>query len=701
MRIISLVILTSLALHSFGQVTYKKHQIKSSALLVVDPKAEIKDYQAQIISLEAPSPGGDSYRSFLMRQKIKQSALHPRKPSAAISNKSASASPIVNKGTRMYRYVGGQNRDVFGGIPNDNTLAVSNDGIVLCGINSAIWAYDSNNDTTYFSNYVRSLKNIGGGSISDNNFDPKVMYDPKADRWILVYLQNTTPSTSLIKVCFSTTNNPNDPWNSYTLPGNPLNNNRWSDFPALTITEEEVFLTLNLIIPGVSWQVGFDGSIIWQIDKEDGFSGASVLKNTLWTDIEYKDTLIRNLHPVWGAEGIASEPVFLSNRNFDLSNDSIFILHLDGTLSDTNAVLNINVATSNKTYGVPPNARQFDTDLTDPTRGLQTNDARVLGAISNGDWIQFVGNTVVPATGFCGIYHGFIKNPLDNPQITANIIQHTTQDFGYPNLSWSGDEDCDIETLIGFDFASPSDDPGVAAVYFDNDSLYSDATVLKAGESYTDRHDDSYERWGDYFGMQRKYDDGKKAWLAGYFGNTVRQNITWVSEIESPDKNNLKIASIQTGNHSLCKGELEIVAIGGVPPFQYLFNGIETNTINQTRELCSNDTLIIGVKDSRGCFVSDTIYTKMTLPDPEANVFPNPSSELVVIQFEVDESQNIEAAIFDNSGHLVDVLLNHPTKFGKNEILFNIQNLDNGLYYLRLKGSKGYSKAEKFVKAGK
>ena len=151
--------------------------------------------------------------------------------------------------------------------------AVSNGGIVLGGINNIIWGYDLNTDTTIFPKHIKSLRQVCNGSSSANYYDPKMIYDEKADRFILVFLRDNTPQSSAFIVCFSTTNNPRDEWNVYEIDGNPLNNNRWTDFPAINITENELFITGNLIIPNVSWQVGFDGSVIWQVNKHDGFAG--------------------------------------------------------------------------------------------------------------------------------------------------------------------------------------------------------------------------------------------------------------------------------------------------------------------------------------------------------------------------------------------------------------------------------------------
>jgi hypothetical protein len=39
------------------------------------------------------------------------------------------------------------------------------------------------------------------------------------------------------------------------------------------------------------------------------------------------------------------------------------------------------------------------------------------------------------------------------------------------------------------------------------------------------------ERWGDYTGIQRKYDAGGTCWVNGYYGLTSHSHATWVSEV--------------------------------------------------------------------------------------------------------------------------------------------------------------------------
>ena len=43
------------------------------------------------------------------------------------------------------------------------------------------------------------------------------------------------------------------------------------------------------------------------------------------------------------------------------------------------------------------------------------------------------------------------------------------------------------------------------------------------------------ERWGDYSGSQRLYDEPGTVWAVGSFGNANNGHGTWIAELKSPD----------------------------------------------------------------------------------------------------------------------------------------------------------------------
>lgn len=652
----------------------------------VNPSLVKNDYNSYIKNLEAPTPSGNSAKAHLLRQKIKSRKQFPIQRSTKIERKNAVSEPKLGKEFGLTWYTKtNKKRIIYGGTPNDNTLAVSNDGILLASLNSSIYAYNLNTDTTAFTNGQLSLKAMAGetSSVGSHFFDPKLIYDEKEDKFILVFLKNTTPETNKIVVCFSTSNNPNDAWNIYELPGNPLNNNRWTDFPAISLSGNDLFITGNLIVPDVSWQVGFDGSVIWQIDKSSGYENKSELNTKLFKDITYDGKYIRNLHAVRGADGIADKQYFLSNRNFDIENDTIFVLDVEGNLTETDPQLSVNFSISNLKYGVPPNGRQADTDTSDPTNGLQTNDARVLAAIKLNNTIQFVSNSINPATGLSSIYHGKI-NDLDNLNITANRITHPTLDFGYPNIAWTGNENCDDEMIIAFNHTSPDEFPGISCVYVDNDGVYSSITTLKKGGNIVDKLQGGYERWGDYFGLQRKYNEPGKVFSFGYFADESKRNTGWVNEIMSPDTSKINISVVFESLSALCNQTAEINVSGGIPPYAFQWSNDAENFTNISTPLCKGDSAIVDILDSRGCNLQKTIFAQDTPEGTPSGVYPNPFQSDLIVVFELLEKTKVTANIYDLNGRVISELVHQTAKPGTNELVFSTVPLSTGVYVVKV-----------------
>lgn len=676
LAIISLLNCTILlvAQQEFNKTTYS---IKREKTII--PSSIKSDFESEIYNLEAPFPDGTSAKSYLLRQKIASKAYFDAKKGtpAHVGQVKNGMQPIMGRAFEPKRVnPAGTILSLAVGIPSDNTLAVSNNGIVMMSMNSVVYAHNMNTDTNHFESYQINLRNFVDGMISSSYYDPKLLYDPSVDRFILTALKDFTPNTSKVIMCFSSTNDPNDPWFVYELPGNPLENNRWTDFPCLAVTSDKVYYTANLIIPDVSWQVGFDGSIIWEMDKSAAFNGDSDIEATLYHDIKFNNGFVRNLHPVNGAEGVADELILLSNRNFDIENDTLFYISLsDGDLT-------VKALKSNLPYGVPPNARQFDTDTSDPTNGLQTNDARVLGAIKFEDEIQFVGNSINPETGFSAIYHGVIQHTgSENPVVTATLIADPEKDFGYPNIAFSGNEKCDREVIIGFDYASPTHFPGIAAVYVDNDRNCSPALIVKEGYNYVDRLPGGYERWGDYFGLQRKYNEPGTVHSFGYLALQNRLNTGFFAELHSPDTTRLYASLSITKTDGVCENDLAIQVTNGVEPLQFFWNDEETTSESSVfLNACSGDTIRVRVADSRGCETETWLRVPFIETSPGINVYPNPVSDIAAAKFTLEEDAQVRAELFDEAGKLVSILIDRQAKKGLNEFVFNTSSLAQGMY---------------------
>ena len=685
----------------------QKRIVQLKKVNTFDPKLFQPVPDARIFSLEAPSPGGDSYRSFLMRQKAESARRFPAKGVTSKGKKEEEKAPdlIIEKEFAKYRY-----REILdrielltGGNPLDNTIAVSDDGILLSSVNTYLWAFDLNGDSTLKDNRGDSwqipFKQFATDSISPGlntfPFDPRLIYDPANKRFIFMFLDGRGPDDTQIVIGVSSSTNPLDPWTVFAVTGNPRGLNEWTDFPAVAITESELFFTVNQIESGVSWQEGFRGSLIWQIDLQALYDGNPSPEAVLWDNIKHAGKYIRNLLPVKHAEGAKGDNMyFLSNRNFDIQNDTLFVLEVTNTTRSGQASLNIEAVKLDLPYGLAPNGRQADTpEGAEDSLGLQTNDARWLGGIKYKDQIHFLGNCKNFETGLAAIYHGIIENVSGERNYSGNIISNDSLDYGYPDMAYTGTSDCDNTFVITFNHTSPTFHPGVSAIYYNhNTGLYSEPKVLKRGEAHIQQLQGPYERWGDYIGIQRIYNEPGKAWIGGFYGRENSRSNTWfskvsVSESESSDPVAL-IDTITNTAGNFCEVNLTASVSGGIEPYAYYWNGIEGDS-SFTFNGC-NGEYELRIIDDFNCEIvltGDFAAEQSAVQVASANVFPNPSNVIFNVDFELNRDDHVDAYLVDMSGKIVQRLVKTQTFEGKNRLIFNTEALTQGVYELIIKST--------------
>lgn len=601
----------------------KSNIITSKSPITITPSQVTRDFRPSLVNLEMPKPGGSSYQSFLLRQKELIRTHAYRKTGGAVHLGDAE-NPIVLNGF--------EGNPFDGSAPTDNHVAISNNGKLISVANSTIFFYDTNADsllsTVSLDAFFDTLH------LPADKYDPRVIYDPKQDRFILLCLSGKTDSTSNIVIAFSTSNDPWDEWNLYALSGNPLNDTSWSDYPIVAITDDELFITVNAlnndtINTSDSWKLLFRQSLLWQITKQRGYTGQT-LEMRYYDDILYGSIPIRNLCPIQGGSTTYGPNIFiLSNKNFDVENDTFFILEVTGLLNDIETRIKINIRQADVPYGLAPDAKQKYRRL------LQTNDSRVLAGYLEDDQIHFVQNSVNPDTARAAVYHGIISYVSTDKSIHGAIIGSDSLDVAYPCISYTGKYPGDDEALITFDHTSEDTFAGFSAVFYDS-NRYSERVTVKAGIDYAAPFPFTLrQRWGDYSGSQRKYDEPGKVWAAGFLGDRIgvnRINSTWISEIVSPDTSSqppVSAASIKT-----------------VP--------------NKT--------------------------------------YPNPVSDIFSMEFELPEDKFLDISLYDVNGKLVKVFIRDRVKSGRNRFSFSIAPLEAGIYFLQITDRKVTITTQKIVK---
>lgn len=413
------------------------------------------------------------------------------------------------------------------GTPNDNHIAISNDGKIVSVVNTNFRVYDENGNQLQSKTLATFANSLG---ILFSISDPRVIYDPLADRFIVVFFAGTNSVSTKIIVAFSKTNDPTAVWNLYALNGNPQNDSTWSDYPIVAISDKDLFMTFNHLKDNENWQTGFRYSAIWQIDKQKGYDG-DTLQFNYWHNIQHNGKPIWSVCPIHGGSlPSGPETYFLSVRPGDFTNDTVFLHTITNSYQSGNAQFVSKVLKTNVAYGLPPNAKQRDGQY------LATNDARVLDGFIENNKIQYVQNTIDPQTMTAAIYVGEVDAPGSaNPTVTGQIISRDTIDFGYPSIAYMGNNAFDNRAMITASFSAPDTFPGTCVFYKDANGNFSDMLIIKKGERGVNVLADTIERWGDYTGIQRKYNEPNTAWLAGSYVYPSQAYRTWIAKVVNPD----------------------------------------------------------------------------------------------------------------------------------------------------------------------
>ncbi len=706
-----------LSFTGISQTTATSKSVVINGVSVIDPREKPTSFAPFLKNLEAPTPGGSSLKSHILDQKIKAGNKYPARSSRSTNIDFGTApDPVVINEMNMRKYIGPIDReDIYnGGTPLDNTMSMSKD-YLLASVNSFLWAYDITGDSNLFvddkgSTYNITFAEFGQDYITDPAvefpFDPKLVYVPEHDKFIFLFLSGRKPSDSKIIVGFSSTNDPRDPWNVYMLPGNPRGVDQWTDFPMVGFDKNDMYLSINLLKANTSWQKGFQGSIVWQVPMEEGFEGDSNLNTTMYDDILYDGGNIRNLTPVQKGDLKSQNEsgfTFLSNRNFDIDNDSLFVIEID-----SNKQLTVSTKQLPQKYGVPPNGIQADDDPNDLTDGLQTNDARFLGATQyynsqGARYTEFVGNTMDFSTGRSGIYHGLIQTMGDHTHLQTNIIGVDSLDFGYPNIEYvHNGQGCYEGTLIAFNHTSFTTNAGISAIRHSNiegASGYSNIIRLKEGDGYVRRLSGSYERWGDYFGIQSVPGHPDQVYTAGFYGTDKRSSSTWFNRISVTDTLPFKAPyTSENGDYMKSTVSVTVEPENGFAPYSILWwDG--TTEFTHSFNAMMVDQASMQVSDAKGCVITELVNIDNSTPSTNTKLYPNPVSDEVNLTFYVSSNTKGSFGIYDMAGKLIVNLGELEILEGANSFTFSTRPLLKGAYILLIKdeGDNNISK-QTFIK---
>lgn len=399
--------------------------------------------------------------------------------------------------------------------PSSNTIAVSDDGIIISANNDGVIYFAESGTKLYEAKWVDFFDD---NQLTASFFSPRVLYDPVEERFILVTLHGKTSATSRVVISFSKSNNPQAGWYVYKLPGNPLADGTWFDFASIGISTNEVYISGNLI-EGTT----FKQAIVYQINKTDGYVGG-FLDWQFWSDFFNGPVSITPAS--YGHHGDYGPGIYLIS-SAAAGDDAYWFWDLDNDIGGDPELIGYIVPCD--MYSPPADASQSGSpDL------LETGDSRTTNAFYLDGIVHFVHNLDVGA-GFSGIRYN--RMGVQGQSLsTGTYGESGNADIAHAGVASFATSASDRSVMISFLRSGASLFPEFRVVNVDGGMAWSTAALVKGGETYVDRLP-GLERWGDYTGIARRHNStDPRTWSAGSAGANVAGQIdhtykTWIGEV--------------------------------------------------------------------------------------------------------------------------------------------------------------------------
>lgn len=510
-----------------------------------------------------------------------------------------------------------------GCVPPDNAVAVSDGGYIVSMINCNIEILNEGG-TVFSAQDLSSFFNNANSFF----FDPRVLYDRFNDRFIAVCLEGGTSSTSTVHLAFSSSNDPSQSWNFYSLSGDINSQGTWFDYPNIGYNNNDLFVSGNLF----NDQDSFVEAVVLQINKNPGYSGGNITFS-IWDNFGTQPfgafTLVPAEYGFGGNQG--NEMHLFSSKN--AGGTEIRTYHIQGN-QGSNPTLTTGSFTLPFNYLLQADAVQPNSSV-----ALDVGDCRLQDAMRMGNTVHITLNTASQSqNNYAGV--GYIRVDLNN---TANaqfkVFHIPNEDMTYGSLASSATNSNSQETMALAQRSSSTVFNEMVAFEVDASFTAGSVVTLKSGNNAVDAsQQNGVVRWGDYTGIQRKYNESSPPafWVLGHYGNRVQVNIIQTKNVH--DNQLLKIKS------SLSSSNLEQAA-----------------------------------------------------RQNEAKIYPNPVHTDFRVQFDNPKHQHLIIRVMDLKGSEVVPLKDCIVKPGPHELRFNTQPLSKGTYLLQIASDDDILATEKFI----
>lgn len=345
--------------------------------------------------------------------------------------------------------------------PPDPYGAAGPEHVVNIGNTSIQWF--TKDGTQQFHTSLRNFFS-GAGPVLDGDylFDPKIVYDQYAERYVALVLEMLDASAgdptdmSRILLAVSDDDDPNGTWYFHSINsmvnidtgtgGTPAITSYWTDYPGLGISEDAIYVTGNLLEFGGATT---GGNRLWIVDKGLGTGGlydngpgdAIMYDPAGDTGVDFAAGLgsavtagqeFRNMQPAHmfgdAPDGVGTYLV-LYDGNTDGTNELVDVIRVDdplGTPAFTLTTIDVGNLEDPINFPFPiPEATQRNSTAT-----IDGGDRRTVNAVWRDD--SLYATTVIYPTEL-------LTNSPDLNQVTAHWFQFDTSNLSGVTLADQGD----------------------------------------------------------------------------------------------------------------------------------------------------------------------------------------------------------------------------------------------------------------------
>jgi hypothetical protein len=368
--------------------------------------------------------------------------------------------------------------------------------------------------------YIR-ISNKQGGFISEQTFvsffsplgvtdvfDPKIHYDPYAQKWVFVAAATRENANSAYIVAISQTPDATGGWWQYAIDADAANTN-WFDYPIVGINKNWIVITGNMF----AISAGSNYGRVWAINKSQAYIGAGL-------SIPYWDFSFLSISPSTNFAPAEDRMWLMSNFNSNFSGSGfVKIFNMTGTAAAPLLALGntINVGSA---WGGTAGGPQLGTSVR-----ISLGDMRIQSVVYRNGVLWFSQGIGLPAAAptYSAIQMVAI-NPIAGTHIETQRISDPSgaSAAGFPWMSINSDNDICVGYNTFYNTGFPS-----CAVSFRRSGV-------SAFESYVYKNGDiakTNARFGDYSSCYVDPEDDRVFWVSTEYARTSNQWGTWWAKV--------------------------------------------------------------------------------------------------------------------------------------------------------------------------